>query len=315
VDELLEVLGVRQLGEDAEHLVVRERRAVAARLHLVLEPLARFDVLDVTKLDADGAPVRLAQVGDDRPQRGVGRHPGDAHGGERLVELRGRQIEPVQVELVARLGGRAERIEVRVHVPARAVCVDELEDPALERGGVEEILARHGRGRRRRSLDRDGPVGGAVRAGIGAIDLGEERSPLLVDRLRALKIAGVKLFYDAGVDTELLEHLVDPWVMALPRQKRRRRQQRGRTTIDKNPIDFERSFCSATRRRAEPGGARGKRKDTYIRVVTLEAERVSHFLREFEQRLGLAERLRCSTCGASGRATRGCPPRDRARPP
>jgi hypothetical protein len=218
VDELLEVLGVGELREDAEHLVVRERRAVSARLHLGLEPLAGFDVLDVTELDADGAPVGLAEVRDDRPERRVGRHSRDADRGERLVELRGREIEPVEVELVARLGRRAERVEVRVHVPARAVRVHELEDAALERRCVEEILARHGGRRRRDARGRGRPVACAVRGAVGAIDLGEEGSPLLVDRLRALKIAGVKLFYDAGVDTELLEHLVDPWVMALPRQ-------------------------------------------------------------------------------------------------
>ena len=57
VDELLEDLGVGELGEDAELLFAAELEPVLRRLHPLLQPEALFGIFEVRELDADRAAV------------------------------------------------------------------------------------------------------------------------------------------------------------------------------------------------------------------------------------------------------------------
>jgi hypothetical protein len=104
VDEGLEDLGVDELLEDADALLVVHLGPVAHRLHLLLQPAAHPALLDVDVLDADAAAVGLAQHADDVAQRRPLLHVQVA-GVEDAVEVRGLEVEAVDLEL--RVGARA----------------------------------------------------------------------------------------------------------------------------------------------------------------------------------------------------------------
>ncbi len=239
VDELLEDLRLGELRENANELGTLERRVVTRGLHAVLKPEARFGLLDLRELDADGGAVRLAQVGDDLAQGrplGEAAHPGR---GEGLVEVRVCQSEVRELELGVRLGRIAERVDVREEVAADAVGVDELGDAALELGcrddRVTDCLAvgHHGRGRvpvgRGGGARCDPAVAVAVPVALGGLRGGggrglgghgqgsqrrrhrasvalEQLPPPVLDRLGALQPAGVQLLHVTSVDPEFVEH-------------------------------------------------------------------------------------------------------------
>ena len=142
VHELLEDLGVREVLEDANELRVVELRAVARRLHRVLEPLACVGLLDVRELDADRSAVRLGEVRDDLAERGAAGEATDADRRELDVVVGLGQPEVRQLELGGGLGRRAERIDLREQMTAHAVRVHELVDAAGERGRRQALVAR-----------------------------------------------------------------------------------------------------------------------------------------------------------------------------
>ena len=69
VEELFENLGIGELGEDADLLVVTQSDVVAARLHARLQPVTRLAVLEEGELDADGSRIGVFQAGDDLLKR------------------------------------------------------------------------------------------------------------------------------------------------------------------------------------------------------------------------------------------------------
>ena len=102
-----------------------EDAAVLRRLHLVAEPVAHLELLELGVLDADRPAVRDAEVVDDLAERRALGHAADVDGGERDVEVGLREAERLEGELVARDARRLERAQVGVKVPAHAIRVDE----------------------------------------------------------------------------------------------------------------------------------------------------------------------------------------------
>ena len=69
LDEFFEDDCVGEALEDLELLLAAEVAAIFGALHAVLQPLADAQVVHVHELHADDAAVRVAQAGDDLPQR------------------------------------------------------------------------------------------------------------------------------------------------------------------------------------------------------------------------------------------------------
>ena len=227
VDELLEDLGVAQLGEDAELLLLGEGQPVPRGLHALLEPVALLGILDGGVLDADGAAVRLLQGAEDLAQGGHRGHAGEVDGGEGLVEVLREEVEVAEVELGRGVLGRSQGVDVGEEVPADPVSVEELVDPRLD-GRLGEDVAVVGVARRAgRDRRQDGGREGVVQA-VGEVAVGE-RKPGRAGKQRApvrrrgeprvevgapswvhgggvLQVLGVELFDEAGVDAEIQGH-------------------------------------------------------------------------------------------------------------
>src|SRR3954453_18544525 len=99
-------------------------------LDAVLDPPPLFGVADVPELDADPAAVRVAQYAEDLPQL----HQllaGEAVHRELPVEIPERQPVAGDVEVGVLADGVLERVGVGHEVAARAVGVDQLDDPGV----------------------------------------------------------------------------------------------------------------------------------------------------------------------------------------
>ena len=147
VQELLEDLGVGELGEDANLLLATEVDVVSGQLHAVAEPIARLPVLEEGELDADRSRVRVFQACQNRAQRFV-RRPCQVARREDGVRVDMGEPVALQNELFSgRLTMQAQRIQVGEEMTAHAVRVDQRGETGLQLVGCEQL----GRRRERRA--------------------------------------------------------------------------------------------------------------------------------------------------------------------
>ncbi len=194
LQEVLEAVGLDELPQDPELLPTGEFRAIADRLHLLLQPAAAGPVLDVHVLHADVAAVGVLEQGDDLAERGLAVQR-QVSGVEGLPEILLREPEASEGQVLRQRPLGAQRVEVRVPVPDVAVVVDQRVHATL--GGVggpgDRRLRDRGHGRSGRGL----AVGvGELGAELEAL---EERPPLGSDRVRILLPPLVLLVHPGGV--------------------------------------------------------------------------------------------------------------------
>ena len=113
MQELLEDLGVRELGKDANLLFSAEIDVVARELHALAEPISRLLILEKRELDADRSRVGVFQSFEHGPER-LGCRPCQVARRKDGVRIDVGKAVALQNELVfGRPLVQAEGIEVR----------------------------------------------------------------------------------------------------------------------------------------------------------------------------------------------------------
>ncbi len=185
VEEFFEELGFEEAAEDAGFLAAGEGGAIVRGLHAGLKPVAGVEVLHVQVFHADVSAVGFVEGGDERAKLHLAA-AFEIADGEGEVEVGLGQAEVLVVKTGKGCGGRAERIEMRLHVAMGAVGVDEAEDLSLL-GAVDDGGGRAADG---------GAQAGAVAAEAEAL---EEGAPRGINRIGVLKPDVVGRLDDIGV--------------------------------------------------------------------------------------------------------------------
>ena len=132
-EEVLEAVGLEELGEDALLRVGAELRLVARGFEALREPCLALEAADVRELDAHRAAVGLLEAGDDvAEQRGVVER--ERARVERLRERGVVEADGLEREHLGERTRGAERIELRREVAEGAVAADQLVDARLSGG-------------------------------------------------------------------------------------------------------------------------------------------------------------------------------------
>ncbi len=215
---LLERLDGRQPLEQPPLLLRSERLTELARLDRPAQPSPLLMVGDVLDLVRDRPAVRLLEQGQRLGERLRGDVQAEQLGWDLALEL-GRQVRrnAIGVELRVSDRLRAERVEACCEYAMRAVGVDERhrrrhcgQQVRRGRGGRWcldgcRLRRRRSRGRRRRSLGRDGGSG-LRRSELSGDALGQHLPPLLRNRLGILEVVVEQRGRVAGVEAVDISH-------------------------------------------------------------------------------------------------------------
>ena len=124
VEELLERHRLVQFVKNVDLLLLGEIRLVGRRLHMFAQPFALLQVQQMLEFRTDLATVGVTQQFDDHPERGlfIASQPAAV---EFTVEIP--EGEPVVFQVEFRAVARliAQRVQIRQHMPAGAVHVDQ----------------------------------------------------------------------------------------------------------------------------------------------------------------------------------------------